>query len=83
MTELNPCRCGNRPELTALTKPGMVRISCVLGKCDEIVCGVAHVAISAWNNMNPLPSPEVTEIECVIPLRWDDDEVTEPVTRRP
>lgn len=50
--ELNLCRCGNRPDYTVQTN-GLVRISCMLGKCDEIVCGRSEVARQAWNAINP------------------------------
>ena len=52
MKTLNPCRCGNNPERVT-TSTGLVRISCVLGKCAELVCARADVAERAWNEANP------------------------------
>ena len=64
---LNPCRCGNRPERVT-TSSGLVRISCVLTKCDEIVCARPLVAERAWNEANPLKDEDVTLVDCDSPV---------------
>lgn len=75
---LNHCRCGNRPEVVLQTN-GLVRISCVLSKCDEIVCARADLAAQAWNEVNPadeLPTkPEhetPTAIDVALPEDWSE-----------
>jgi hypothetical protein len=50
---LNPCRCGNRPEVVTQTN-GLVRIGCVLGKCADLICVRANVAEAAWNEAHPM-----------------------------
>lgn len=68
MKELNPCRCGNRPELVT-TSTGLVRIACVLGKCSELVCARADVAERAWNEANPCDdAPTLKYNEVPVPL---------------
>lgn len=52
MNNLNPCRCGNRPERVT-TSTGLVRISCVLSRCPDLVCLRPGVAERAWNEANP------------------------------
>ena len=64
---LNVCRCGNRPELVT-QQNGLVRISCVLAKCNEIVCARSGMAQRAWNEINPDVDEEKTEPLNPIPL---------------
>jgi hypothetical protein len=72
---LNHCRCGNRPEVVTQAN-GLVRIACVLGKCDEIVCAKADVAERVWNEINPadeLPTLRQNEIPTAIDLALPED----------
>jgi hypothetical protein len=64
---LNPCRCGNKPELVTQLN-GLVRISCVLAKCNEIVCARSGMAHKAWNEINPLVDEEQTSPSNPVPL---------------
>jgi hypothetical protein len=56
---MNRCRCGNKPELVTMTN-GLVRISCVLAQCREIVCARSGMAVRAWNEINPIGADEKT-----------------------
>ena len=39
---------------------GLVRISCVLAQCREIVCARSGMAVRAWNEINPVGADEKT-----------------------
>ena len=82
MNSLNPCRCGNIPERVT-TSSGLVRISCVLSKCPDLVCGRPGVAERAWNEANPgddaptlrmneVPLPLTREIDVELPEDWSE-----------
>ncbi len=63
---LNRCRCGNRPDYVTQLN-GLVRISCVLAKCNEIVCARPGMAQRAWNEINPLVDEEQTKPHNPVP----------------
>ena len=64
--KLNRCRCGNRPDYVTQLN-GLVRISCVLAKCNEIVCARPGMAARAWNEINPLVDDEQTKPHNPVP----------------
>jgi hypothetical protein len=49
---LNPCRCGS-PPLKVETSTGLIRISCAMSQCDDIVCARELEAERVWNEQNP------------------------------
>lgn len=78
MASLNPCRCGNNPERVT-TSSGLVRISCVLSKCPDLVCLRSGVAERAWNEANPSDdAPTLRQNE--VPKRWDAEPYNGPIS---